>query len=344
LEIGFKTPGGFLPFGGIDNGELKKELIMTTVAETTLRKKHWSAEKKKSLVAYVYIAPFYLLFLIFGLFPLVSGFYISFFRWDGLSPMRFLGLENYFNLIRDPLFGKALVNTLFIGIAAHIPILGGGMVLAYVLNSKMVRFKNVFKTIFFMPMVTSAVAITIVFQTLFGYNFGFINYFVKLAGSVPVNWLQGDGSLIKFAVIVMFSWKWIGWNMVIYLAGMQGISEDIYEAATIDGAGHVKIFFRITLPLLKPIILFTLIQSSIGMFNLFTEPFILLGGRDYTGGINSGGLSLMMYLLGKAPQGGTAYGYASACAYIITILIIIISVIMNQLMAEKDQKSREAAV
>jgi ABC-type sugar transport system permease subunit len=316
---------------------------MTTVTKGVplkLRCFHLSTEKKKSLVAYIYIAPFYILFLVFGLFPMVSGFYISFFRWDGLSPMRFLGLENYINLIKDPLFGKALANTLFIGIVAHIPILGGGMVLAYVLNSKMTRLKNVFKTIYFMPMVTSSVAITIVFQTLFGYNFGFINYFVKLMGNAPINWLQGDGSLIKAAVIVMFSWKWIGWNMVIYLAGMQGISEDIYEAATIDGAGHTKIFFGITLPLLKPIILFTLIQSSIGMFNLFTEPFILLGGRDYTGGINSGGLSLMMYLLGKAPQGGNAYGYASACAYVITILIIIISVMVSQLMTERESISR----
>jgi ABC-type sugar transport system permease subunit len=318
--------------------------MMTVDTMTPLKKRRpLSGEKKKSLVAYVYIAPFYILFLIFGLFPMISGFYISFFRWDGLSPMRFLGLENYFNLIMDPLFGRALANTLFIGIAAHIPILGGGMVLAYVLNSKMLKFKNIFKTIFFMPMVTSSVAITIVFQTLFGYNFGFINYFVKLLGNDPVNWLQGDGSLIKFAVIVMFSWKWIGWNMVIYLAGMQGISGDIYEAATIDGAGHVKMFFRITLPLLKPIILFTLIQSSIGMFNLFTEPFILLGGANYTGGINSGGLTLMMYLLGKAPQGGTAYGYASACAYIITIFIIIISVIMTRLMSDHEPKFREAA-
>jgi ABC-type sugar transport system permease subunit len=307
------------------------------------RRRFLSAEKKKSLVAYVYIAPFYLLFLIFGLFPMAAGFYISFFRWDGLSPMRFLGIENYINLIKDPLFTKALANTLFVGIIAHIPILGGGMVLAYVLNSKFVKFKNIFKTIYFMPMVTSSVAITIVFQTLFGYNFGFINYFVKLMGGPPINWLQGDGSLIKAAVIVMFSWKWIGWNMVIYLAGMQGISADIYEAATIDGANHTKIFFRITLPLLKPIILFTLIQSSIGMFNLFTEPFILLGGRDYTGGINSGGLTLMMYLLGKAPQGGTAYGYASACAYVITIFIIIISVVVTQLMSERESLSRGAA-
>lgn len=297
-------------------------------------------EKKQHLVGYAYISPFYILFLIFGLFPLAAGFFISFFRWDGLSPMQFLGFENYLNLFHDPLFIKALLNTLFIGIIAHIPILGGGLALAYILNSKFVRLKNVFKTIYFMPMVTSAVAITIIFQSIFAYNFGIINFFVNLLGREAVNWLGGDGSLIKAAVIVMFSWKWIGWNMVIYLAGMQGISGDIYEAATIDGAGHVKIFFRITVPLLKPIILFTVIQSCIGMFNLFTEPLVLTS-PSWTGGPNNGGLTLMMYLLNKAPQGGNAYGYASACAYVITIMIIVLSVIITHLLGEREIKVKE---
>jgi ABC-type sugar transport system permease subunit len=297
-----------------------------------------TSEKKQHLVGYVYISPFYILFLVFGLFPLVSGFYISFFRWDGLSPMQFLGLENYVNLIHDTLFRKALANTLVIGIIAHIPILGGGLVLAYILNSKLVRWKNIFKTIYFMPMVTSAVAITIIFQSIFGYNFGTINYFVQLTGHDAINWLGGDGALIKVAVIVMFSWKWIGWNMVIYLAGMQGISDDIYEAATIDGADHARVFFRITVPLLKPIILFTAIQSCIGMFNLFTEPLVLTS-PSWTGGQNNGGLTLMMYLLNKAPQGGNAYGYASACAYVITIMIIVFSIFITNLLGERETKT-----
>jgi ABC-type sugar transport system permease subunit len=259
--------------------------------------------------------------------------------------MRFLGLENYINLFKDPLFLKALVNTVFIGVISHIPILGGGLILAYLLNSRLVQWKNVFKTIYFMPMVTSSVAITIIFQSLFGYNFGFINYFViHVLGKAPVNWLSGDGSLIKVAVIVMFAWKWIGWNMVIYLAGMQGISVDMYEAATIDGAGHIRIFSQITVPLLKPIILFTLIQSSIGMFNLFTEPFILTTSiNSFTGGANNGGLTLMMYLLGKAPQGGNAYGYASACAYVITVMIMVISLVVTNLFEERDRKPRGSA-
>ncbi len=288
---------------------------------------------KKYKVAYAYIAPFYILFMVFGIFPMVAGLGLSFFRWDGLGSMHFIGMENYINLLTDALFWKAVRNTVFIGIIAHIPILLGGLILAYILNSKLVHGQNLFKTIYFMPMVTSSVAITIIFANLFGYNYGLLNYVLSLFGKEPTNWLGGDGSLIKVAIIVMFAWKWIGWNMVIYLAGMQGISNDIYEAAQIDGASHFRIVFAIVMPLLKPIILFTLIQSTIGMFNLFTEPFVLTGGLG--GGTNNGGLTLMMYLFSKAPQGGNAYGYASAIAYVITLMIVIISVILNKTMGRE---------
>lgn len=285
-------------------------------------------------VAYAYIAPFYILFLVFSLYPIVAGFGLSFFRWDGMGSKHFIGLENYINLLKDALFWKAFRNTVIIGVISHIPILLGGMILAYILNSKMVKGAGLFKTIYFMPMVTSAVAISIIFTQLFSNNYGLINYVIKFFGGKGYNWLGGDGSLVKVAVIVMTAWKWIGWNMVIYLAAMQGINNDIYEAAKIDGAGHVKTFWFITIPLIKPIILFTLVQSSIGMFNLFTEPFILTNS-SWTGGVNNGGLTLMMYLLGKAPQGGTAYGYASAIAYIITIFIVLFTLMFNKLAEEK---------
>ncbi|MCC8104080.1 MAG: sugar ABC transporter permease [Clostridiales bacterium] len=307
-----------------------------------------SVKKRKGLlgtlysyrVAYAYIAPFFILFAIFNLYPIAYGFYLSFFRWDGLSQMHFIAIDNYKNLLNDVLFWKALKNTLFIGIIAHIPILLGGLTLAYILNSKMVKGQNIFKTIYFMPMVTSSVAISIIFMNMFGYNYGYINYFLSLFGISNVNWLGGDGSLIKVAVIVMFAWKWIGWNMVIYLAGMQGISNDIYEAAAIDGASKPRIMFNIMIPLLKPIILFTLIQSTIGMFNLFTEPYILTS-NSWTGGVNNGGLTLMMYLLNKAPQGGTAYGYASAVAYVITLMIMVISLFLNKVMGDNEPKPKK---
>lgn len=307
-----------------------------------MKKNRFFKALKQYKVAYVYIAPFYILFAIFGLFPMVSGFALSFFRWNGLGSMKFLGLQNYINLLKDVLFWKALGNTIFIGIIAHIPILLGGLILAYLLNSKLVKGQNLFKTIYFMPMVTSSVAITIIFQNFFGYNYGFINYILSVFGKEAINWLSGDGSYIKWAVIVMFSWKWIGWNMVIYLAGMQGISKEIYEAAKIDGASHSRVIFNIVIPLLKPIILFTLIQSTIGMFNLFTEPFVLTS-NNWNGGTNNGGLTLMMYLLNKAPQGGTLYGYASAIAYVMTFFIVCASIVLNKTMTrEKTYKRRRA--
>ena len=312
-----------------------KQVDKTAGSVRVPKKKSFGRILYENRVAYAYIAPFYILFLVFNLFPMVFGFALSFFRWDGLSDMHFIGIQNYGNLLKDPLFWKALQNTLFIGIIAHIPILLGGLVLAYILNSRLVRGENLFKTIYFMPMVTSAVAVTVIFSSMFGYNYGVINYFLSLFGEPPINWLGGDGSLIKVAVIVMFSWKWIGWNMVIYLAGMQGISNDIYEAASIDGATHVDVVFKILIPLLKPIILFTLIQSTIGMFNLFTEPFVLTG-NSWTGGTNNGALTLMIYLLNKAPQGGNLYGYASAVAYVITLMIIFISTVLNKVTEEKD--------
>ena len=289
-------------------------------------------------MAYVYVAPFLILFLLFGLYPIVSGFYISFFRWDGLGAMRYRGLDNYTRIFTDPMFLLAMKNTFQIGWISHIPILGGGMVVAYVLNGRFIKGNNLFKTVYFLPMVTSAVAVTIVFQTLFGFNFGLLNYFLSLIGLPAVNWLGGKGEHVKTAIIIMFSWKWIGWNMVIYTAGMQGIGTELYEAATIDGARPSQVFFRITLPLLKPIILFTLIQSSIGTVNLFTEPFVLTGGLG--GGTNNQGLTMMMYMLNKAPQGNNVYGVAAAVAYVITVIVILLSLTFQSLLGNREKPAK----
>ena len=305
--------------------------------DKALKRKIILKEIKRNKVAYVYITPFYVLFAIFGLFPIAAGLYISFFRWDGLSVMRFQGFGNYITLFNDAQFWTALSNTAFIGLISHIPILFGGLVLAYMLNSKIVKGENIFKTFYFLPMVTSAVAIAIVFQNLFGYHFGLINYALGHLGIEPIGWLIGNGENVNTAVIIMFSWRWIGWNMVIYLAGMQGISQDVYEASKIDGANHRQTLFRITIPLLKPVIVFTVIQSVIGTLNLFTEPLVLTGGLG--GGPGNNGMTVMMYLLSRAPQGGTLFGYASTIAWVITIIAVVISVL---LMNVTDDNRREA--
>jgi len=297
-------------------------------------------EIKRNRVAYAYIAPFYLLFIVFGLFPIVMGVGLSFFKWYGTGPMIFAGIENYLDLFKTRLFWKSLGNTAIMGIIGNFFILSGGLILAYILNSKLVRYPNIFKTIYFLPMVTSAVAAAIVFRSLFSLNSGLFNYFLRILGFERLDWLGGAGKYIKTAVIIMFAWKWIGWNMVIYLAGMQGISLDIFESAIVDGASHVRIFFRITLPILKPIILFTIIQDVIGSMNLFTEPFMLTQAID--GGRANQGLTAMMFLLSKAPYGNNLYGYASACANILCIIIILISAFSMNVMGERDESPKKA--
>ncbi|MFY9295903.1 MAG: sugar ABC transporter permease [Caldicoprobacterales bacterium] len=310
-----------------------KPNTLNTGPRTRSQRSYLWNEIKRNKVAYVYIAPFYILFIIFGLFPIVAGFFISFFNWDGVSAMKFIGIRNYVRLLTDSLFWKALYNTIYIGIFSHIFILFGGLVLAYILNSKLVKYPNIFKTIYFLPMITSAVAASIVFQALFGLNAGLINFMLQTVGFEKIDWWGGTGQYVKIAIIIMFSWKWVGWNMVIYLSGMQGISEDIYEAAIIDGASHTQIFFRITIPLLKPVILFTLIQSTIGTINLFTEPFVLTGLK---GGTANQGLTVMMYLLDRAPYGNNLYGYASACAYVLCAIIMMVSLINMKSFGEKE--------
>ncbi len=297
---------------------------------------------KKNRVAYAYISPFYLLFIVFGLFPIVAGLYLSFFSWDGISKALFVGLRNYARLLTDPMFWKALYNTAYIGVFAHIFILGGGLVLAYILNSDLVKRKDLFKTVYFLPVVTSSVVVAIVFQAMFGTNSGLINYAIQSLGLHRIDWWGGKGDYIKPAILIMFVWRWIGWNMVIYLAGMQGIPHELYEAAEMDGARHSQVFFRITVPILKPIILFTILQSVIGTINLFTEPLVLTNSMK--GGQNNQGLTVMMYLLDKAPWGNNLYGYASACAYVLCAIIVVFSVINMKLFspdeAEKPTRRR----
>ena len=293
-------------------------------------------EIKRNRVAYAYIAPFYLLFAIFGLFPIAMGIGLGFFQWRGASAPIFIGLKNYIDLFSQALFRKSLINTAIMGITGNLIILLTGLVLAYILNSKLVQYPNVFKTIYFLPMVTSAVAAAVVFRALFSNNSGIINYILQTLGFERIFWLGGSGKYLKAAVIIMFAWQWIGWNMVIYLAGMQGISVDVIESAVVDGASHKRIFARITLPLLKPIILFTLIQDVIGTINLFTEPFMLTGANRMDGGANSMGLTAMMWLLNQAPYGSNNYGLASACANVLCLIIIILSITLTSIMGEKE--------
>jgi len=312
--------------------QTSKKIGYNTKLSFKERLKNLMKEINRNRVAYIYISPFYILFLLFGAFPIIYAFFISFNQWDGLDKMRFIGLENYGRLLSDPTFWKSVYNTLYIGIIAHVPMLLGALILAFVINSGVIRFKDVFRTIYFLPVVTSSVAVSIVFLTIFGVRAGLVNYVLKIIGLTPIDWWGGFGFWVKPAIIILFIWKWLGWNMVIYLAGLQGIPRELYESADIDGASMPKIFMHITLPLLKPVILFTLINSTIGALTIFDEPYMMVGT---IGGTNLSGLTLMVYLYREAFE-YVHFGYASSIAYVISIFIVLISVINIRFFGKKN--------
>jgi cellobiose transport system permease protein len=282
-------------------------------------------EVRKNWVAYLFISPFYILFAIFGLFPILFSFYLSFTSWTGNGPIIFRGLRNYTELFHSDLFWISLSNTIVIWVGAHVPMLLIALILAFILNSGLVRFPNFFKTIYFTPMVTSSVAVAFVFMTLYGERFGLINYALKTIGLPVINWWGGTGFWIKPAIIILFIWRWTGWNMVIYLAGLQGIDSSLYDAAKVDGASYPQLLRYIVLPLLKPVILFSLILSFVGGITIFDEPYLLTWMRPL-GGTNYAGLTLSYYLYHEGFTRGHL-GYASALAYVICTIIIVLSAI-----------------
>ena len=298
--------------------------LAATGPSPTMRPRRTSLwrELRRNWVAYVYISPFFILFAIFGAFPILFSLILSFTQWNGISPIQWIGLENYVRLFADRLFWLSLWNTVFIGVIAHIPILLGALILAFIVNSSLIRRKQFYRTAYFLPVVTSPVAVALVFGTLYGVRFGLINWLLTTIGLPPIDWWGGHGQWIKPAIIILFIWRWLGWNMIIYLAGLQGINPELYEVAAIDGASLPQIFLHITLPLLRPIILFTLVLSTVGAMTIFDEPYLLVG---VTGGTNSAGLTTALYLYNEGFQ-FAHFGYASAMAYVVSAIIVVVSV------------------
>lgn len=284
-----------------------------------------------SWVPYSYIAPFYVLFLVFMAFPILFSFYLSFQSWDGLSAMRFSGLANFTRIAQDPVFWTALYNTLFIGVVAHIPMLSFALIVAFILDSGFIRFRHFFRTIYFLPVVASSVAISLVFMNVFGFRGGLINLIIMAFGGERINWLGGQGEWVRTVIMTVFIWRWVGWNMVIYLAGLQSIPNELYDSARIDGASWPQVLFRISLPLIKPVVLFSFVLSVVGTFTLFDEPFVLAG---LEGGPNRMGLTLMVYLYRNAFR-FSRFGYASSIALVIMLLTIIVAVMNIRFFREK---------
>jgi len=211
---------------------------------------------RKNWTAYVFISPFYILFSVFGLFSLLFSFYVSFHRWDGLTPMRSWGVKNYVELFGDQKFFDAIKTTAFL-LAMDFPLkVFTPLLLAVMLNSRLLRGRGFFRTGYYLPEVTSSVVVAIVFGALYNRNSGIFNQALSSVGLSPISWLQ-DPLWARMSLVILSGWWSQGYHMLIYLAGLQGIPQDIVEAAIVDGASRLQIFFKITMPLLRPMIVFT---------------------------------------------------------------------------------------
>jgi cellobiose transport system permease protein len=277
---------------------------------------------------YLYIAPFFLLFIIFGLFPLGYTAYVSLTDRTLLDPhTSFIGLQNYTNLIHDSYFWNAVENTLAIFLIATVPQLVIALGLAHLLNTKL-RARTFFRMSVLLPQVTSLVAVALIFTQLFSRDYGLVNYVLHGFGIHSIDWEAGRLSS-WIALSVMVTWRWAGYNALLYLAAMQGIPDELYEAAAIDGAKGWKQFIYVTVPQIRPTIIFTVIISTIGGLQLFTEPYLFEPLRSgSTGGSARQYQTVVMYLYEKAFAGTQFnFGYAAAIGWALFLLIGVISLI-----------------
>jgi cellobiose transport system permease protein len=288
----------------------------------------WVRRADVKVSPYAYIAPFFLIFLAFGLFPLGYTAYVSLTDRNLLNPVSsFVGLQNYTELLHDDYFWNAVVNTLGIWVLSTIPQLVLALVIAHVLNRSL-RVRTFFRMSILLPQVTSLVAVALIFTQLFGYRYGLVNYVLNQVGIENIDWEAGRLSS-WIALSVMVTWRWAGYNALIYLAAMQAIPDDLYEAAAIDGARPFRQFIHVTVPMIRPTIIFTVIISTIGGLQLFTEPYLFQPiKRGAQGGSGRQYQTVSMYLYEKAfGSSQFDFGYASAIAWCLFLLIAVISLI-----------------
>ena len=263
------------------------------------------------------------MFLIFGLAPILYSVYIAFFNWDALGTQEFIGLANFDELFIDTRFWNALVNTLDIWLLSTIPMLIFSIGLAAILHNPALRGSTFFRTILLVPNITSVLAIAIVFGQLFGRDFGMVNIIVGAFGFEHIDFVQGTTSS-HVAIASMIVWRWTGYNALIFLAAMLAIPNELYESASLDGAGKFKQFIYVTLPSLRNTITFVLIVGTIGGLQVFAEPLIL--GGSFNGG-DSGQFSTLTLFLFEQAFVAYKWGYAAAIGIMITVIVAIVSVI-----------------
>lgn len=281
-----------------------------------------AAQIKKNRTVYLLICPFFLLYAVFGIYPLLYSFSLSFFKWSGTGEKVFVGLLNYRFLFKDAKFLQAVLNTLIIWCLNTIPMVLMALVFAFLLNMATLKFKSVFRVIYYLPNVTSTVAVSIVFATLFANTYGLINFGLTSLGIDNIQFMNNP-FWVRFVVALIVTWRWTGYNAIIALAGLQKIDQTLYEAARLDGASNLQIFRRVTIPQLNPTIIFIIVTSTIGGWQVMEESMMLVGKA---GGIGNAGMTVVLYLYNKAFL-ERSFGYGSAVSWALFVIIGLFSIL-----------------
>ncbi|MFG1805959.1 carbohydrate ABC transporter permease [Streptomyces sp. NPDC049040] len=283
---------------------------------------------------YAYVAPFFIVFAAFGLFPLIYTGYLSFNQVELGNPAKWVGFDNYTTLWDSPFFWKALRNTFTLGVISTVPQLLMALGLAHLLNYKM-RGRGFFRVAILAPYATSVAAATLVFIQLFNPDYGIINQTLGHVGLGHVDW-ESSKWPAQIAISTIVTWRWTGYNALIYLAAMQAVPADLYEAAALDGASRWRQFVSVTIPSIRPTILFTIIVSTIGATQLFGEPLMFGGGVGMTGGTDHQYQTLSLYMYDKGWNTGEL-GQASAVAWVMLLILLLIGAV-NLLIVRSNRR------
>ncbi len=280
---------------------------------------------------WLYVLPAVALYCVFMLYPILSSLVLVTRKWKGFNNT-FVGLGNFARMAKDGIFWSALGHN-FLFMAVQVPIMIFlALVLAVILDQGVRRFRGALRTVYFLPCVTSLVAYSVLFRILLQTN-GLLNNILMQAGLAkePIGWLI-DPAWAKVTIIIALTWRWTGYNMVFFLVGLQNIDRDIFEAAEIDGAGRARKFFMITLPLLTPVILFSLVTSTNGTMQLFDEPNIL----TWEGGPSNATMTAALYIYRQAFVFNSDFGYSAALSYVIVLISGILAFIQIKFLGRRD--------
>jgi multiple sugar transport system permease protein len=285
-----------------------------------IKKSRIKMSTHEAIWGYIFLSPWILGMIFFTGGPIIASLILAFCRWDLITPPELVGLDNFIKIMSDPKFWKSLYNTFYYTIFA-VPLgIIGSIIVALLMNQKW-RSVRLLRTIYYLPSVTAGVASAIIWMWLFNPDFGLINYFLGKLGIKGPLWLASE-EWSKPALIIMSLWG-VGGNMIIYLAGLQGVPSQLYEAAEIDGANLFQKFTNVTLPMLTPVIFFNLIMSIVWSFQIFTQVYVMTQGQ---GGPADSTLVLVLYIYQKAFK-FHQMGYASALSWILFIIILIATLI-----------------